>query len=94
MVQHLANQPARLLITHNGSWRDADLAGWAWTAPFVSACEDVRDEVRAASVRAGTPWDGADYEAIAADWSFLPLWQGGAFAAAARGRAALKGPGG
>ena len=62
----------------DAAWRDEELKAWNWTAPLVSACDDIARELQ--TVQNG--WDGAEYEAIAADWSFLSLWQGGGFTAA------------
>jgi hypothetical protein len=62
----------------DAAWRDEELKAWNWTAPLVSACDDIARELQ--TVQNG--WDGAEYQAIAADWSFLSLWQGGGFTAA------------
>ncbi len=62
----------------DAAWRDGELKAWNWTAPLVAACDDIARELQ--TVQNG--WDGAEYQAIAADWSFLSLWQGGGFTAA------------
>lgn len=73
----------------DGAWRDGDLAGWTWTAPLRAAADDVSREV-AALENQSVGWDGAEYTKIAADWSFLSLWRGGAFTEAALAMPATK----
>ena len=67
----------------DAAWRDGELAAWNWTAPLVAACDDIARELQTVLAGDADGWDGAEYEAIAADWSFLSLWQGGGFTDAA-----------
>jgi hypothetical protein len=67
----------------DAAWRDEELAAWNWTAPLVSACDDIARELQTVLAGDADGWDGAEYQAIAADWSFLSLWQGGGFTDAA-----------
>ena len=60
----------------DGPWRDGELAAWPWTAPLAAARRAAAAELGAV---AAARWDAAEYEAIARDWAFLPLWQRGAF---------------
>ena len=57
----------------DAAWRDDELAAWNWTAPLVSACDDIARELKAVLAGDADGWDGAEYQAIAADWSFLSL---------------------
>jgi hypothetical protein len=58
----------------DGPWRDGELAAWPWTAPLAAArCAAAAELGAVAAAR----WDAAEYEAIARDWAFLPLWQRG-----------------
>jgi hypothetical protein len=66
----------------DAAWRDDELAAWNWTAPLVSACDEIARELQTVLAGDAGGWDGAEYQAIAADWSFLSLWQGGGFTAA------------
>jgi hypothetical protein len=66
----------------DAAWRDEELAAWNWTAPLVAACDEIARELQTVLAGDADGWDGAEYEAIAADWSFLSLWQGGGFTAA------------
>ena len=66
----------------DAAWRDGELAAWNWTAPLQAACDDIARELKAVLAGDADGWDGAEYQAIAADWSFLSLWQGGGFTAA------------
>ena len=66
----------------DAAWRDGELAAWNWTNPLVSACDDIARELKTVLTGDADGWDGAEYQAIAADWSFLSLWQGGGFTAA------------
>ena len=66
----------------DAAWRDGELAAWNWTAPLVAACDDIARELQTVLSGDADGWDGAEYQAIAADWSFLSLWQGGGFTAA------------
>ena len=66
----------------DAAWRDDELAAWNWTAPLVAACDDIARELQTVLAGNAGGWDGAEYQAIAADWSFLSLWQGGGFTAA------------
>ena len=66
----------------DAAWRDGELAAWNWTAPLVTACDDIAHELKTVLAGDAGGWDGAEYQAIAADWSFLSLWQGGGFTAA------------
>jgi len=66
----------------DAAWRDEELAAWNWTAPLVEACDEISRELQTVLAGDAGGWDGAEYEAIAADWSFLSLWQGGGFTAA------------
>ena len=67
----------------DAAWRDGELAAWNWTAPLVTACDDIAHELKTVLAGDAGGWDGAEYQAIAADWSFLSLWQGSGFMAAA-----------
>ena len=67
----------------DAAWRDGELAAWNWTAPLVAACDDIARELKTVLAGDAEGWDGAEYQAIAADWSFLSLWQGGGFTATA-----------
>ena len=67
----------------DAAWRDGELAAWNWTAPLVSACDEIARELKTVLAGDADGWDGAEYQAIAADWSFLSLWQGGGFTATA-----------
>ena len=66
----------------DAAWCDGELAAWNWTAPLVAACDDIARELQTVLSGDADGWDGAEYQAIAADWSFLSLWQGGGFTAA------------
>jgi hypothetical protein len=66
----------------DAAWRDDELAAWNWTAPLVSACDEIARELQTVLAGDAGGWDGAEYQAIAAAWSFLSLWQGGGFTAA------------
>ena len=66
----------------DAAWRDGELAAWNWTAPLVAACDEISRELQTVLAGDADGWDGAEYQAIAADWSFLSLWQGGGFTAA------------
>ena len=66
----------------DAAWRDDELAAWNWTAPLVAACDEIARELQTVLAGDAGGWDGAEYQAIAADWSFLSLWQGGGFTAA------------
>ena len=66
----------------DAAWRDEELAAWNWTAPLVSACDEISRELQTVLAGDASGWDGAEYQAIAAEWSFLSLWQGGGFTAA------------
>ena len=66
----------------DAAWRDGELAAWNWTAPLVAACDEISRELKTVLSGDADGWDGAEYQAIAADWSFLSLWQGGGFTAA------------
>ena len=67
----------------DAAWRDEELKAWNWTAPLVSACDDIARELQTVLAGDADGWDGAEYQAIAANWSFLSLWQGGGFTDAA-----------
>jgi hypothetical protein len=67
----------------DAAWRDDELAAWNWTAPLQAACDDIARELKTVLAGDADGWDGAEYQAIAADWSFLSLWQDGGFTAAA-----------
>ena len=66
----------------DAAWRDGELKAWNWTAPLKAACDEIARELQAVLAGDADGWDGAEYQAIAADWSFLSLWQGGGFTAA------------
>ena len=55
----------------DAAWRDGELTAWNWTAPLVSACNDIARELQTVLSGDAGGWDGAEYQAIAADWSFL-----------------------